>query len=290
MKNVLITGATGNIGRELITKLYMNSIVNIFAGVRNTNKATDIFKKFDKLEYRYFDFEDPNSFGAAFENIDIIFLLRPPHISEIQQYFYPLFKKMNEMGISKIVFLSVQGAEKSNIIPHNKIEALIKKFNFSSIILRPSYFMQNLTTTLLSDIKNRKIILPSGKAKFNWIDILDIAEVSAEVIVKFDQYNGHIFELTGTENISFKNVVKKINSLLNLNINFVNVNPFKYFLIKKKEGVEKEKILVMLFLHFLPRFQKEPVISMNVEKIVKHSPIKLKEFILHNKEYFLNSN
>jgi hypothetical protein len=52
------------------------------------------------------------------KNIDVLFLLRPPHISEVETYFNPLLQSAKENNIKKIVFLSVQGAEKSKIIPH----------------------------------------------------------------------------------------------------------------------------------------------------------------------------
>ena len=127
-----------------------------------------------------FDFEQPDTFDNALKAIDTIFLLRPPHIDDIEKYFRPLIQKIKEHNVKELVFLSVQGAEKSKVIPHNKIERLIQEYKLDYVFLRPSYFMQNLTTTLLDDIKTkRQVILPSGKAKFNWIDIENIAETSA---------------------------------------------------------------------------------------------------------------
>ncbi|MEZ5024288.1 MAG: hypothetical protein R2728_13685 [Chitinophagales bacterium] len=52
-----------------------------------------------------------------FKDIDLLFLLRPPHISKVDEYFQPLFRSAKNNGIDKVVFLSVQGAEKSKMIP-----------------------------------------------------------------------------------------------------------------------------------------------------------------------------
>jgi len=47
MRNILITGATGNIGFEVIRFLTMlDSSNRIIAGVRNIEKAKNIFKDF----------------------------------------------------------------------------------------------------------------------------------------------------------------------------------------------------------------------------------------------------
>lgn len=62
-------------------------------------------------------------------------------------------------------------AERSTVITHNKIDRLVQKMQFDYIFVRPSYFMKNLTTTLLLEILTEcSTSLASGKAKFNWID------------------------------------------------------------------------------------------------------------------------
>ena len=288
MTNILITGATGNIGFEVIRFLTeINSSNRIIAGVRNVEKAKNVFKDFSDLGYRHFDFEDFDTFDNALNDVDKIFLLRPPHISDIDTYFKPLISKIKEKNIKKIVFLSVQGAEKSKIIPHNKIERLIIKNGLDFIFLRPGYFMQNLTTNLIGDIKTkREIILPAGKAKFNWIDIENIGEVGAILLDKFDDYKNQAIDITGLENENFEKVTELINSSVDDPIRYKNVNPLKFYRIKKRDGMVKGMIIVMILLHFLPRFQKEPKISDFYERLTGKEPTDLKTFIEREKKRF----
>lgn len=286
MSNILITGATGNIGFEVIRFLTrIKSSNRIVAGVRNIEEARNIFKDYPDLAYTHLDFEDFNTFDSALNGIDKIFLLRPAHISDIDKYFKPLISKIKEKNITQIVFLSVQGAEKSKVIPHNKIERLINEHGLDFIFLRPSYFMQNLTTTLIEDIQTkREIILPSGKAKFNWIDIENIGEASAILLDKFGDYKNQAIEITGLENENFDKVTELINNLIDNPIKYRNVNPFRFFRIKKQEGMVKGLIIVMILLHFLPRFQQEPKISDFYERLTGKNPTDLKTFIEREKE------
>mgnify|MGYP001810211080 CR=1 len=288
MKRILITGATGNVGFEVIRFLEKSDSQNIIiAGVRNIESAKNVFKDLHKIDFVNFDFEQPDTFDSALQNIDTVFLLRPPHISDTERYFRPLIQKIKEHKVSEIIFLSVQGAEKSKVIPHNKIEKLILDYNLNYIFLRPSYFMQNLTTTLLNDIKTKKqIILPSGNAKFNWIDIRDIAEVSSILLNGFSAYKNMAIELTGSENINFNRVANLLSSSTQEPIRFTNVSPLEFYRIKKKEGIAKGMIIVMIMLHFLPKFQKEPQISDYYEKITAKSPTSLGEFIEREKMRF----
>ena len=288
MSNILITGATGNIGFEVIRFLSkIDSSNRIIAGVRNIEKARNVFKDFSNLDYTHFDFEDFDTFDNALKGIDKIFLLRPPHISDIDKYFKPLISKIKEKNIKQIVFLSVQGAEKSKVIPHNKIERLINENGLDFIFLRPSYFMQNLTTTLIGDIQTkREIILSSGKAKFNWIDIENIGEAGAILLDRFGDYKNQAIEITGLENENFEKVTELINNSINNPIKYRNVNPFRFYRIKKREGMVKGMIVVMILLHFLPRFQKEPKISDFYERLTGKKPTDLKTFIEREKKQF----
>ena len=288
MSNILITGATGNVGFEVIRFLFKKSHSHrVVAGVRNIEKAKIHFKEFPNLCYVKFDFEDSATFEPAFEGIDRVFLLRPPHISDVEKYFKPLMEQMKNSNIHEVVFLSVQGAEKSKVIPHNKIESLIKRFEFNYIFLRPSYFMQNLTTTLMEDIKNkREIILPAGKAKFNWVDLENIGEVGAIVLDRFKEHQNQAFEITGLENENFEKVTSLINAAIKNPIKYRAVGPLKFFNIKKQEGLVKGLIVVMLLLHFLPRWQKEPKISHFYERLTGQKPTDLKTFINREKNKF----
>lgn len=288
MKNILITGATGNIGMEVIRFLYQNETSNqIIAGVRNIEKAKTIFGGYPKLDYVNFDFEDNNTFEKALTGIDTIFLLRPPHISDVEKYFKPLIISIKKHDISGVVFLSVQGAEKSKVIPHNKIERLITEYGLNYIFLRPGYFMQNLTTTLLHDIKTkREIILPSGKAKFNWIDIENIGEAGSILLEKFADYKNKAYEITGLENVNFATVTSLINNVIENPVRFRDVNPIKFYKIKKEEGMAKGMIAVMILLHFLPRFQQEPKISDFYERLTGKKPTNLKSFVKREKDKF----
>ncbi len=234
MKRILITGATGNVGFEVIRYLFMlNTKPEVYAAVRDIARSKSLFSEFPELKFVHFDFEQPESFGDAFEEMDAVFLLRPPHISDTALYFRPLTVIMKEKGIREVVFLSVQGAEQSKIIPHNRIERLIIESKIDHIFLRPSYFMQNLTTTLLPEIKvKRRIILPAGRAKFNWIDVKNIGETVAILVERFSEFKNQAFDLTRSENEDFYKVAELIGQNTGGPVVYSSVNPFRFYRIK----------------------------------------------------------
>lgn len=288
MENILITGATGNIGSEVI-RLYAARETDhtIIAGVRDIQRARDQLGYFAALQYRAFDFEDSTTYAGAFAGIGILFLLRPPHISDVEKVFKPLLTAARQANIQKVVFLSVQGVEKSSIIPHHKIEKLLHNMGFACIFVRPSYFMQNLTTTLLPDIQQKKrIVLPAGKAPFNWIDIENIAEAVVQLLEDFDRYQYQAFEITGSENKDFGAVADLLRRETGINIGYKNMNPLSFYLLKRKEKLPAALILVMIMLHFLPRFQQAPAITDHYKKLTGKDPGTLQMFVRRESQKF----
>ena len=286
--SILITGATGNVGRSVLDYLSVQlSGRIIYAGVRHIESAKEKLKHFTEIQFRTFDFQNPDTFKNAFDQIETLFLLRPPNIADVAEVFEPMLKTAKANGIKNVVFLSVQGVEKSSVIPHYKIEKLIVALNFQYTFLRPSYFMQNLITTLYPEIKAKNsITLPAGNAKFNWVDVKDIGAMAAEVIQEIALHSNKIYTLTGSENLSFETVVSRINQKLQTSIEYKRVNPISFFIQKKQEGVPTAMVIVLIVLHFLPRFQKEPEIHNDIASLLHRKPINLDAFIQRHKGYF----
>ncbi len=296
MKKIFITGATGNVGVELLKSLQnMPNDVEIIVGVREEDNLSP--KEMEKLapfkvSKRKFDFIDGNTYQHALKNIDIFFLLRPPQITEVGNYFKPLIKAAQQMQVKHIVFLSVQGVEKSSIIPHNKIEKLIVESGIKYTFLRPAYFMQNFTTTLHNDLHTKKLIfLPAGEAKFTLVDVSDIGKVAASIIIKIANdnanYDNTYFELTSNERLNFREMADKLSVGLDTKITFDSPNLLRFWWQKHKEKVAFGYILVLIMLHYLQRFQTLPKLTNCVEEITGNRPKTFDEFVFENKNKLL---
>lgn len=282
MKKVLITGATGNTGREVINALdKIEHKLDIYAGVRDINVKA--FVPSDKIKLREFDFTDFNTYQTALASCDILFLLRPPQVSNVEKYFKPIIDICKVEQVKHIIFLSVQGVEKSKSIPHHKIEKLIVESKIPYTFLRPAYFMQNFTSTLRNDLVYKKrIYLPAGNALFTLIDVRDIGSVAAIIMTNVSKHINATYELTCKEKLSFLDMAKTLSHVLHSDIHYHSPNLFSFIIAKRKEKIPTMLILVMIMLHYFPRFQKAPQISEWVETITNKQPISFRQFVLDN--------
>ncbi len=288
MQRILVTGATGNVGMEVIKSLCaLNAQLEIVAGVRDIEEDKQKLLPY-KVSLKKFDFTDITTYSPALENCQILFLLRPPQISDTETYFKPLINFAKQGGIQHIVFLSVQGVEKSSIIPHHKIEKLIVESKIPYTFLRPAYFMQNFTTTLRKDLLAKKLIfLPAGNAKFTLVDVRNVGEVAARIIVDTEKHVNQSYELTCKEKLTFKEMAEKLSSGLGIPIKYESPNLLHFYLTKRKEKVPAMFILVMIMLHYFPRFQKEPAITMCVEEITGEPSTTFDQFVADHKTNLL---
>jgi len=283
MLKVLVTGATGNVGIEVLSSLKkLDHKFEIHAGVRDTEFGNEKLSNFN-IKTIKFDFTNIETFLSALKDIDVLFLLRPPQISDVKKYFKPLIETAKESSIKHIVFLSVQGVENSKIIPHHKIEKLIVDSKIPYTFLRPAYFMQNFTSTLRNDlVNNHRIYLPSGQAKFTVIDAEDIGSVTAKVLIEPKNHINKSYELTNNETLTFAEMAEKISKGIGKTIKFISPNLLQFFLTKRKENMPTMLILVMIMLHYFPRFQKTPKTTEWVKIITGQEPKSFDDFVLTN--------
>lgn len=286
LKTILITGATGNVGRAVIQYLHLaKGDFKLLAGVREIEKASLMLPS--QAEPLPFDFEDQSSVKKAFSQSDILFLLRPPQLADVDKYFKPVITMAQEAHIEHIVFLSVQGAEKNTFIPHHKIEKLIKDSSLPYTFLRPAYFMQNFTTTLREDIvKNRQVFLPAGSAKFTLVDVDDIGRTAAQILKNSTKHSYKAYELTNQEQLTFQQMVTILSEELGKKITFISPNLFRFYWIKRREGVPTTLVFVIIMLHYLPRFQSTPPTTRWIEEITSEAPLTFRAFVRKNMAAF----
>lgn len=148
--------------------------------------------------------------------------------------------------------------------------------------------MQNFTTTLHKDLVNKKLIyLPAGEAKFTLIDVRDIGEVAAIILSDVKKHMNKSYELTCKDKLTFNEMAKELSIGLGVEIKFISPNLLSFFLAKRKEKMPTMLILVMIMLHYFPRFQAEPAITNCVKSITEKEPISFNQFITDNKSILL---
>lgn len=273
---ILVTGATGNVGSFVVRLLHTQGH-QLRAAVRNRSEANKNLPS--GVESIEFDFGQPETFKPALEGINKLFLVRPPAISQVKKYIYPVIKAAGAAGVKHIVFLSVLGAEHNLLVPHAQIEAQIKSFGLPYTFLRASFFMQNLSTIHCQDIRdNDEIFVPAGKGKTSFIDVRDIAAVAVKVMTEPGHEN-RAYALTGDKSLDYYEVAEIFTYVLGRRIVYSNPSILKFAIKMYSRSLEAKFVAVMIGIYTTVRFGLGAGVTQDLEHILHRAPISMEKFV-----------
>jgi uncharacterized protein YbjT (DUF2867 family) len=217
MQTILVTGATGTIGANVVTELVKLGNVKVRVATRDPKKAPS------GTEGVVYDWENPATIAAAVKGVDAVFLLTPLVENQVP-YAKALVDAAKSAGVKKIVKLSAAGAENPTfalIKNHADSEKLAEASGLAYVHLRPNFFMTNFVGYYPPDAEGA-IYLPTGNGKAGWIDPRDVAEVAARVLTRSD-WDNRAIQLDGPESLSVGEVAKLIADATGRTIRHVDV-------------------------------------------------------------------
>jgi uncharacterized protein YbjT (DUF2867 family) len=282
-----ITGATGNVGKYT-AEFLADRGENTAAAKRPGSRAPHVTRS--NIEFRDFDFTDPKTWKPALDGVEKIFLMRPPKIARIKRDMYPFLMYLKNHGIKHVVFMSVQGADKNTVIPHAKVEKYCRELELPYTFIRPSFFMQNLTTTHLPEIRDQNMLfIPAGTGKTNFIDARDIGEAAAKILTR-EGHIGKAYTVTGENSYSYQEVSDILEEELSIPVKYKSPGPFRFISYHVKRGRKFGMALVMLALYTTVKLGKADISTSVLEKIIGRKPRNLKDFINDHRSVFLGES
>ncbi|WP_338269514.1 NmrA/HSCARG family protein [Corallococcus caeni] len=182
---ILVTGATGTVGRHVVEQLIQRG-ADVRALVRDPAKA-----RFPKgVTVVQGDLLDIDSLRSAFSGVSTLFLLNAVVPDEFTQALIAL-NIAREVGIQRIVYLSVIHSDRYVNVPHFAgkfaVERMIEQMGLNATILRPAYFMNNDVT--IKDVVTGYGVypMPIGGKGLAMIDARDIGEIAAIELLRREQ-------------------------------------------------------------------------------------------------------
>ncbi len=190
---VLITGATGKVGRAVIDQLKSDAHVRLLAAARTPNAASDLGVSVVRL-----DFDQPETLRPALEGVDTAFLSTGYTVDMLRQS-KAFIDAARHCGVKHIVHLGACGDDDTLVAHwawHQFIERYIEWTGLGFTHLRPEFFMQNLL-----GYGSRRVIVNGvingyvGDARASWVDCDDVAAVAAACVRDPRRHAGKTYRL-----------------------------------------------------------------------------------------------
>jgi uncharacterized protein YbjT (DUF2867 family) len=224
---VLVTGATGTVGSELVKALLQRG-AEVRAFTRTQPKPGTFPAA---VEISHGDLTDPVSVTEAMKGVDALFLLIGNVPDEFTQALtaYGLAKKA---GLKHVTYLSVFKADQFPEVPHfaakAAVEEAIRAGGVPYTILRPGYFVQN-ERRLKSVLTGPGVYpIPAGNQGLAAVDVRDIAEAAAMSLTEAG-HAGKTYDLVSSEMLTGPGAAATWSKLLGKKITYAGHGDFDGF-------------------------------------------------------------
>lgn len=197
---ILVTGATGNVGREVVREL-----ATMDAPVRGLSRSGAVRG----------DLNDPPSLRPALAGVSAMFLL--------SGYSPEIFTEARRAGVSRVVLMSGSSAEtgdRSNAVARYMVETeeALRESGLAWTILRPRTFMSN-TLRWADQVRAGVVRAPWPDVAVATVDPADIGAVAAVVLTE-PGHEGREYPVTGPEALRPADRVRQLGEALGLPLRY----------------------------------------------------------------------
>lgn len=276
---ILVTGATGNVGRELLRAL-AHVGATIVGGTTTLAKAAGLEKQ--GVEPAVIDFSDPASLAAAMRGVDSVFLL-VPLAETMGEWGANALSVARASGVQRIVRSSAMGADVNVAFrlgrAHGMVDQLVIESGIPYTILRPNSSMQSYLSSYGAGIRERGAIeLPHGDGRVSLVDVRDVARSAARVLTNPGPHWNRAYDLTGPEALSNHDVARAISGVIGRAIRYTSLPDDDARREMLKAGAGEWNVEAVMSLHGHIRAGKAAAVTPDVEEITGTKPTSFAQF------------
>lgn len=264
MTGVFVTGATGTVGSAVVQHLLARG-ERVVAAVRQSQAAHRLP---EAVEVREFSFGmSPGELARCMSGTDRLFLMRPPQVTDVKTFMFPVVDVARQLGMRQVVFLSLQGVQANRRTPHHAVEAYLRRVDAPYTFLRPNFFMQNLSAVYADQIRDTgEIVVPAGRSRTAFIDARDIGKVAATVLTS----DGHLrraYTLSGEQSLTYYNIAEIMSRVLGRPIRYTRPSEADYLDSLAAQGAPPEYIAVQKMIYRIVRLNISAVPNRAVRRL-----------------------
>lgn len=271
---ILVTGATGKVGGQIIKNL-TSAGIPVKAAVRNPTSAGHLRQP--GIELVACDYQQPETFANAFANVEHAFLLllslaAPP------ENVIAIVDSAIRAGVRHLVTMSGMSAGYDTTLPAYTVEQHIQQSGIGYTLLRPNWFMQNFSTFMRdSIINNGTIAVPAAHARASFIDMRDIAAVATTALTQ-PGHAHNAYTLTGSAALSHDDVAAILSQVSGRTITYTPITDEEMRDALKNTGSSDQGIDVMSKLYQSFRAGDAAPIFPDVEQVLGRAPIPFEQY------------
>ncbi|GAA2898802.1 NAD(P)H-binding protein [Streptosporangium fragile] len=210
---ILVTGATGTVGRHVV-----GGLLRAGASVRALTRSPETAGLPDEVEVVRGDLTAPESVEPALAGVDRVYLFPVPETAEA------VVRLAGKAGVRRVVVLSSVSADYAegdlSGDQHRAVEQAVEASGLEWTHVRPGEFMANLLFLWAPSIQAESVVrAPYGDAESAMVHEADIADVAVKALLE-EGHAGAKYALTGPEALTKVEQVRIIGEVLGREVRF----------------------------------------------------------------------
>lgn len=281
---ILVTGASGNVGREVLKKV-ANSGARHRAMYRSNSEAA---RAPAGTETAIADFANKESLLHALRGVESLFLVCSP-MPDLVQLEGNVIDACAAAGVKHVVLNSAMGAgdwNKSFPAWHRQVEDKLRAAKLSYTIVRPNSFHQNVLAFYAPTVRTQSAFYSSMKnARNSFIDVRDIAEVVAKALAG-GAHSGKTYELNGPEALDYTMLAAKISVAAGRAVKYVDIPMDEQRKAMQEQQMPEWLITALLELQEYYLAGNGGQTDELLQTLLNHAPITMDQFLAENAAEF----
>jgi NAD(P)H dehydrogenase (quinone) len=195
--SIVVTGATGQLGRLVIDELLAKvSAADIAAVVRDAGKAAGIAAR--GVEVRTADYSAPETLAGVFKAGDTVLLISGNEVGQRVAQHTAVINAAKDAGVARIAYTSVLGGPAADFAlatEHLITERAILDSGLTYTLLRNGWYTENYTAQIAVQLEHG-VVGSAGDGRIGSASRADFAAAAAAVLIG-DGHENAVYELSG---------------------------------------------------------------------------------------------
>jgi uncharacterized protein YbjT (DUF2867 family) len=289
MRTILVTGATGTIGRAVIKNLSPHGDVAIRAATRHPGQLrADAGAR--QLTPVAFDWAAPDAAGNITAAADTMLVL-PPSAHHPLPATTRLLDSAIASGVQHVVFLSTLGADFEPGFAFGRWaltgEQAVAAAGLPYTVLRPNSYMTNFLT-MQRPGRDGALRLPWSDGACSFVDPRDVAAAAAQVLLEPHGHDGRTYELTGPEALDLHAIAAILRTATGTNIHYVDTPLATVRDALSDSGMPQPMATAFVELHTVMATSKRAPVTSHVQQVTGRPPRSFASFAAEHAAAFDN--